>query len=425
MAPTHLERERLTPLPDQGEVARASRARVRVACVPSLRTGVAIFCYAPSQAMAVRSVMKGRVMKARMTLGDFLVAYLRKIGVTRVFGIPGDLALRLFFALGRKHRPRDRHLLSRTGRGLRRRRLRPCDRQDRRDLRDLRRRRAQYGQPGRGFVLRARAAPDLLGRSRRGRTQARHADPSSGPRDRIAASHLPGSHLRVARAHRSAARGGRSARRDARGMGRAASRLRRDSSRHGRSRNRSARRNHRMGRPSPLPRVRCAQGRGSRARHRRDVQRGIEARRDRGNRNPSLQGLARSGRTGRKDGRAGADHRARQRRLSDGPSAVHGRTRRADQPRADRQADGRGRFRAQSRLPQDRHELRQPPAAYYSEQDRMGRRSARGREVPQLYRCRRARLRARADAHRSCGPIASACNMPTTCARPLHATEPR
>jgi len=44
------------------------------------------------------------MMKRRMTLGDFLVAYLRKIGVTRVFGIPGDLALRLFFALGRKHR---------------------------------------------------------------------------------------------------------------------------------------------------------------------------------------------------------------------------------------------------------------------------------------------------------------------------------
>ncbi len=42
-------------------------------------------------------------MKRRMTLGDFLVAYLLKIGVTRVFGIPGDLALRLFFALGRKH----------------------------------------------------------------------------------------------------------------------------------------------------------------------------------------------------------------------------------------------------------------------------------------------------------------------------------
>jgi TPP-dependent 2-oxoacid decarboxylase len=39
----------------------------------------------------------------RMTLGSFLVAYLRKIDVRHVFGIPGDLALKLFFALGRKH----------------------------------------------------------------------------------------------------------------------------------------------------------------------------------------------------------------------------------------------------------------------------------------------------------------------------------
>src|SRR5437588_5621019 len=41
-------------------------------------------------------------MKRRMALGDFLVTYLRKIGVRHVFGIPGDLALKLFFALGRK-----------------------------------------------------------------------------------------------------------------------------------------------------------------------------------------------------------------------------------------------------------------------------------------------------------------------------------
>src|SRR5260370_5254893 len=38
-----------------------------------------------------------------MALGDFLVAYLRRIGVQHVFGIPGDLALKLFFALGRRH----------------------------------------------------------------------------------------------------------------------------------------------------------------------------------------------------------------------------------------------------------------------------------------------------------------------------------
>ncbi len=42
-------------------------------------------------------------MKLRMALGNFLVEYLRKIGVKHVFGIPGDLALKLFFALGRKH----------------------------------------------------------------------------------------------------------------------------------------------------------------------------------------------------------------------------------------------------------------------------------------------------------------------------------
>src|SRR6266849_9055856 len=42
-------------------------------------------------------------VKRHMALGDFLVAYLRKIGVQHVFGIPGDLALKLFFALGRRH----------------------------------------------------------------------------------------------------------------------------------------------------------------------------------------------------------------------------------------------------------------------------------------------------------------------------------
>src|SRR5436309_1876011 len=36
-----------------------------------------------------------------MPLGDFLVAYLQKIGVTHLFGIPGDLVLRLFSRLGK------------------------------------------------------------------------------------------------------------------------------------------------------------------------------------------------------------------------------------------------------------------------------------------------------------------------------------
>lgn len=41
-------------------------------------------------------------MKTTMPLGDFLVAYLRKIGVTHLFGIPGDLVLSLFFRFGRR-----------------------------------------------------------------------------------------------------------------------------------------------------------------------------------------------------------------------------------------------------------------------------------------------------------------------------------
>ena len=37
-----------------------------------------------------------------MPLGDFLVAYLQKLGVTHCFGIPGDLVLRLFLRFGAK-----------------------------------------------------------------------------------------------------------------------------------------------------------------------------------------------------------------------------------------------------------------------------------------------------------------------------------
>jgi indolepyruvate decarboxylase len=42
-------------------------------------------------------------MKTRMQLGDYLVAYLRKIGVTHLFGIPGDLVIQLFMKFGRPH----------------------------------------------------------------------------------------------------------------------------------------------------------------------------------------------------------------------------------------------------------------------------------------------------------------------------------
>src|SRR5215470_1365038 len=40
-------------------------------------------------------------MRARMRVGDFLVAYLQKIGVTHLFGIPGDLVINLFFKFGK------------------------------------------------------------------------------------------------------------------------------------------------------------------------------------------------------------------------------------------------------------------------------------------------------------------------------------
>jgi indolepyruvate decarboxylase len=41
-------------------------------------------------------------MKPRMPLGDFLVAYLRTLGVTHLFGIPGDLVMRLFLRFARR-----------------------------------------------------------------------------------------------------------------------------------------------------------------------------------------------------------------------------------------------------------------------------------------------------------------------------------
>jgi indolepyruvate decarboxylase len=36
-----------------------------------------------------------------MPLGDFLVAYLKRAGVTHIFGLPGDLVLGLFHRFGR------------------------------------------------------------------------------------------------------------------------------------------------------------------------------------------------------------------------------------------------------------------------------------------------------------------------------------
>src|SRR5574342_740775 len=40
-------------------------------------------------------------MEPRMQLGDYLVSYLKKIGVSHLFGIPGDLVINLFLRFGR------------------------------------------------------------------------------------------------------------------------------------------------------------------------------------------------------------------------------------------------------------------------------------------------------------------------------------
>lgn len=42
------------------------------------------------------------LLRPRMALGDFLVAYLRRAGVTHLFGLPGDLVLSLFHRFGRE-----------------------------------------------------------------------------------------------------------------------------------------------------------------------------------------------------------------------------------------------------------------------------------------------------------------------------------
>lgn len=48
-------------------------------------------------------------MKTRMQLGDYVVAYLRKIGVSHLFGIPGDLVIQLFMKFGK---PRDMQVMT-------------------------------------------------------------------------------------------------------------------------------------------------------------------------------------------------------------------------------------------------------------------------------------------------------------------------
>ena len=179
-------------------------------------------------------------MKPRMPLGDFLVAYLQKLGVTHLFGIPGDLVMRLFLRFGRR---RGLHIVTMshepgvgfaadgyaraTGRiGV------VC---------------VTYGAGGHNMVNPVAGSfservPILVisGGPGRGGAQARHAHPPPGEGDRVAAAHLPRADLRRARDRRPGHGGRRHRRGGARDVGRPAARLSRDPPRHGRARDRGA-----------------------------------------------------------------------------------------------------------------------------------------------------------------------------------------
>lgn len=51
--------------------------------------------------MSARARGAAGVLRPRMKLGDFLVGYLKRAGVTHIFGLPGDLVLGLFHRFGR------------------------------------------------------------------------------------------------------------------------------------------------------------------------------------------------------------------------------------------------------------------------------------------------------------------------------------
>ena len=225
---------------------------------------------------------------------------------------------------------RDRHAVARARRRLRRRRLRARHRAHRRRLRHLRRRRPQHGEPGRRLVLRARADAGDERRPGRGGAQARHAHPSPGEGDRVAAPDLPRGHLRGARARRSAhAPPRRSTRSCARSGASSAPATSRSIATWSSARIPVPARDPRVGRRAPVRALRRAQDREA---VRETAARFNAARRplgDRRHRDLSLQAAARGACAGRAHRRAVRDHRAREGRLPDGPPAVHGRAHRA------------------------------------------------------------------------------------------------
>ena len=302
-------------------------------------------------------------MKRHMTLGDFLVAYLRKIGVDTIFGIPGDLALKLFFALGKRHGIKIVTLSHEPGIGF------AADGYARATGK-IGVACVTYGAGGHNMVNPVAGSfservPILIFSGGPGEEerklgtlihhQAREIESQHRIYQEVTCAsrvltdpHTAAQELHaVVRAIWAEQRPGYVE-------------IHRDM----------------VDRVIEVPeeliewdgRLHFSESDSRKVEEAAreaaaDVQRKPPSGADRGDRDSSLQGRARAGRAGRKDGRPGLHHGARQGRVPDGPSAVHGRARGADKSRADRRADGRGGLRAQSRMPQDGHELRKSPAA--------------------------------------------------------------
>ena len=94
-----------------------------------------------------------------MKLGDYLVAYLKKIGVSHLFGIPGDLVINLFLKFGRRKGLKIITLSHEPGVGFAADGYARSTGRDRHDLRDLRGRRSQHGEPRGRLILRESADP--------------------------------------------------------------------------------------------------------------------------------------------------------------------------------------------------------------------------------------------------------------------------
>ena len=195
-------------------------------------------------------------MKRHMSLGDFLVAYLRKIGATHVFGIPGDLALKLFFALGRKQGPQIMTFSHEPGVGF------AADGYARATGK-IGVICVTYGAGGHNMVNPVAGSfservPLLILSGGPGEEERKLGTLIHHQAREIESQHRIYQEVTCASAVLTDPRRRRdaTARRGARDLGRAAPGLRRDPSRHGRPRDRGARRTDRMGRPAALSRVR-------------------------------------------------------------------------------------------------------------------------------------------------------------------------